>query len=291
MTPAAGLLFAALACVVPVHGDSQPSLRAGIGGSPLAAEYSRAEQENFLRTARVVKAEKLQTGITHSLRATLTDGRITHDAHIQQVDIYKPEYRTRSGVEKNFKDSYKFNIAAYLLDRVLDLNMVPPSVEREYQGKPSAFTWWVDDLLMSEKERRQKRTMPPDFQAWNNQFQSIMVFDQLIYNVDRTQENILITRDWKIRMIDHTRAFRTGPTLRDPKRLARCDYRLLDHLRKLDEQEVTAKLSPYLNPAEIKALLVRRDAIVRFFDSEVAAKGADAVLMNLPRKTPAASVP
>lgn len=272
--PAARLLFAALVFLASARG-----------------EYSLAEKESFLRTARVIQAQPLQTGITHSLRATLTDGRITHDAHIQQVDIYKSEYRTKSGVEKNFKDSFKFNIAAYLLDRLLDLNMVPPSVEREYEGKPAAFTWWVDDLLMSEKERRAKRVLPPDFQRWNNQFQSLMVFDQLIYNVDRTQENILITRDWKIRMIDHTRAFRTSPSLREPKRLSRCDYRLLDHLRKLSEQEVSAKLSPYLNGAEIKALLARRDLVVRFFDSEVAAKGADAVLVNLPRKTPAASVP
>ena len=36
----------------------------------------------------------------------------------------------------------------------------------------------------------------------------VRVFDQLIGNIDRNVGNLLITSDWRIWAIDHTRAFR-----------------------------------------------------------------------------------
>ena len=45
---------------------------------------------------------------------------------------------------------------------------------------------------------------------------TIRIFDQLIYNMDRSQENLLIGNDWRAYMIDHTRAFRKWPQLRNP---------------------------------------------------------------------------
>lgn len=256
-----------------------------------APVHDRAWQEHFLKTAAIAQVRPIGVGITHSLRATLEEGSVHHDAQIQLVDIYQAEYRTKSGVEKNFSDSYKYNIAAYLLDKMLDLNMVPVSVRRDYQGKPAAFTWWIDDVLMSERDRREKKLTPPDYEVWNNQFFNVIVFDQLIYNVDRTQENILITKDWKIHMIDHTRSFRTSHELKDPKKLSRCNYQMLEHMRRLDPARVRATLSPYLNPEQIEALMARRDVLVSYFDHAVADRGKDAVLVDLPRQTPRATVP
>lgn len=62
-------------------------------------ELSRAEMENFLLTAKIVKQRSLSIGITGSERATLTDGRLTHDAHIQTVDVRKASYTTLRGTE------------------------------------------------------------------------------------------------------------------------------------------------------------------------------------------------
>ena len=97
-------------------------------------ELSRAEMENFLLTAKIVKRRSLSVGITGSERATLTDGRLTHDAHIQTVDVWKLSYPTSQGTELNFRDSYTYNIAAYRLDKLLGLHMVPVSVERKVGG-------------------------------------------------------------------------------------------------------------------------------------------------------------
>jgi Phosphatidylinositol 3- and 4-kinase. len=222
----------------------------------------------------------------------MTDGKITHDVHIQCIDEYRPVFRGKNGtVEKNFRDTYKFNIAAYRLDKLLNLNMVPVSVERQVDGKPCAVTWWVDDVKMSEEDRRDKQIKPPASQFWVDQLNKVRVFDQLIYNTDRNQGNLLITSDWRLWMIDHTRAFRTARTLLKPDALIRCDYALLTAMRKLNSAILTKELVPYIRPEEVSALLARRDLIVHYFDTQVKAKGDDAVLTGIPRSTPVVSIP
>ena len=94
----------------------------------LAPIPNDAEIESFLRQAKVGKTRGTGKGVTDSIRATMSDGRLTHDAHIQTIDEYKREFRTQKGTELDFRDSWMFNVAAYKLDRLLGLNMVPVSV-------------------------------------------------------------------------------------------------------------------------------------------------------------------
>jgi hypothetical protein len=258
-----------------------------------APDLSREQIETFLKTAKVVSQKVLTAGTTKSTRATLNDGQITHDAHVQCVDIYKPTWRGAEGtVEKNFRDSYKFNIAAYRIGVLLGIGeMIPPSVERVLDGKPCSITWWVDNIWITEAERRDKGIKPPPSDAWVNQLNSIRVFDQLIYNTDRNQGNLLITPEWKVWMIDHTRAFRTNHNLLKPETLRRIDHRLLDSLRALTTESIRQASGPWLRPEEVAALLSRRDAIIAYFDKQIVDQGRDAVLTGLPRETPRVSVP
>src|SRR5262249_14760818 len=118
---------------------------------------------------------------------------------------------------------------------------------------------------------------------WNQQMYLCRVFDQLIYNTDRNLGNLLITKDWKIWMIDHTRAFRTMKDLKSPKDLVQCDRNLLAKLRELNREMLEHKLGHYLTKMEIDGLLSRRDRIVKFFDERIAQKGEAAVLFDLDR--------
>ena len=245
------------------------------------AKLSRAEMEEFLMNAKVVERKNLSTGITNSQRATLDDGRLKHDAHIQIVDIQKASFQTATRTEFNFRDSYKFNMAAYELDKLLELNMVPVSVERKVGGNMAAVTWWVDDGLMTELDRHKKKMEPPDLKTWNPQMYVCRVFDQLIYNTDRNLGNLVITKDWKIWMIDHTRAFRTMKDLPAPANLVQCDRKLLAKLRGLNKDVLTKGLERYLTSPQIEGLLARRDKIVSFFDNQVAKKGEAVVLFDL----------
>lgn len=255
-------------------------------------QISDADMEQFLKTAEIKARKTLQEGTTAAMRVTLSDGKLTHDAQVQCIDIYKPLWKGAEGtVEKNFRDTWKFNVAAYRLARLMGVRNIPMSVERAVDGKQCSMTWWLDNIWMDEAKRRTEGIKPPANDAWVNQLNAVRVFDQLIYNTDRNQGNLLITPDWKIWMIDHTRAFRTFHALMKVEPLRRVDSQLLSALKKLNEADVRREAGPWLRAEEIAAVLARRDLIVKFFESEIKTKGEDAVISGLPVKTPSVSVP
>lgn len=256
-----------------------------------AQDLTREQMEQFLATARIIGEKPAPKGITKTRRLVLTDGHYTHDAHVQDIDIYKAEYRTKEGIEKNFRDSYKFNIAAYRVDKMMDMNMVPVCVPREVNGKPAAVDWWVDDVQFDEEGRRDKEIEPPDPNAWTRQLNVIRDFDQLIYNEDRNQGNLLIDKNWRLWAIDHSRSFRSNPTLRDPKVLRRVTNKMLNSMRALNEAQLSENLLPYITKEDIQGLLARRDILVKFFENEINTKGEDSVLLDIPRKTPQVTIP
>jgi hypothetical protein len=240
-----------------LHGQTQPQVTPSL---------SDAEIERFLLNARVVRTRGTPKGVTNSLRATLTDGKLTHDAQIQTVEISKREFQGRRGVEFNFRDSWSFNIAAYKLDRMLGLNLVPVSVKRNWRTDQAAYTWWIDDIEMDEGERQKQRIAPAKPEYWNQQMQLVRVFDQLIYNTDRNLGNLLIAKDWRVWAIDHTRAFRQADKLREPDNLTRCDRQVLERMKQLDKASLKRELNEYLSDWDIDALLARRDLIVAHFE-------------------------
>lgn len=258
-----------------------------------APKLGDAEMESFLKTAKIVDRKKLDTGTTGASRITLSDDKLTHDAQFQSIDVFKPTFRGTEGtVEKNFRDSYKFNIAAYRLGKLLGIDTIPMSVERDVDGKLGSMTWWVDNVWITEVERRDRGIKPPASQFWVDELNIIRVFDQLIYNTDRNQGNLLITPEWKIWMIDHTRAFRTHVALQKKNPLpGRVDHKLLRALRELNATQLNRALSGYLRPEEMSAILGRRDLIVTHFDQEIKQKGEDSVLTGISRKTPEVSLP
>jgi hypothetical protein len=209
----------------------------------------------------------------------------THDAHIQSIDEAKHSMQTATGTEINFRDSWKYNIAAYRLDKLLDLNMIPVSIERNIPGiGTAALTWWVDDVLMDEVTRHKKKIEPPNQLDWNRQMYLVRVFDQLIYNTDRNLQNLLMTKDWRLWMIDHTRAFRLHKGLKEQKNLVQCDRKLLEALKRLDRAAIERECKPYLTPPEITGMLARRDVIVKFFENQIATRGETQVLYDAPAR-------
>ncbi len=250
--------------------------------APAPAELTREQKEAFLLKAKILRLRSLSEGITNSQRATLSDGRLTHDAHVQTIDEHKTSYQTIAGVELNFRDSYKFNVAAYRLDKLLDLNMVPVSVERKVRGRWAAVTWWVDDVLMTEKQRFLKKIKAPDADRLNDRIYQTRVFTQWVYNTDPNLGNFLITKDWSFWMVDFTRAFRLHKKLPNPEELVQIDRRFYEALRGLEADPVRAALRPLLTNSAIEALLARRDLIVEYFDRLAAEKGEDAVFCRLP---------
>ncbi len=273
--------LAIVGAVVLALGASMPAPGEDPAKDPAA--WSREEKEDFLRRADIVRSEVIPGGTTRSERATLRDARGTHDAHIQQIDVSATKFEGVGGQwELNFRDTYKFNVAAYIMDRLLGMNMIPPTVDRKIGKRPAAVTWWIDDVLMDEKERLRRGEKPPvpDRDRWNRQIHIVRVFDQLIANKDRNLGNIVITRSWDVWIIDHTRAFRAYKELLDPDDLVRCDRALLEAMRRLDKPTLVDRLGAYLTNMEIDCLLARRDRIVKYFDVQAAGEGGGAVLYD-----------
>jgi hypothetical protein len=263
----AWFLLAAAITLAP-QGSGQPAApRSPIPAVAVAPVPPDAEIERFLKEADVVSTRSTKKGVTDSVRATLSDGKLTHDAQIQNIDESKREFRSNQGVEFDFRDSYTFNIAAYKIDRLIGLNMVPVSIGRTHRSAPSAFTWWIDDVLMDEGDKVKNKVDAPNPAFYSRQRVMMYVFDELIANIDRNQGNIIYTKDWRIWLIDHTRAFRKNSTLKVPGRITRCDKQVYERLKTLDRETLKAEVGKQLDDGQIKSLLARRDAIVKKLDS------------------------
>lgn len=246
-----------------------------------APALSAAEMEAFLLDAELTDVRDAGAGVTGSRRATASDGRLTHDVHIQSVDIRRSRFVARGArVELNFRDSYLYNVAAYRLAVLLGIDNVPMSVLRRVDGRPAAVTWWVDDVAMTEGERIDQRAMGPDPARTSRQFYTQYVFDELIQNRDRNQGNTLWTTDWKMWLIDHTRAFRQDVELTRPERMTRIDRDLLDNLRDLTAEALEAAVGDTLSRGERSSLMRRRDLLLQHFDDRIARHGEGGVVID-----------
>ena len=260
----------------PVYAQAQPQASA-------QPELSRDQMRQFLLKAKIIRSRDIGKGVTHPYRLTLTDGTLTHDAAFQSVDEHSSVMNLQGSgkgphVELNFVDSYRYNLAAEQLATMLGLEyMMPVHVEREWNRKRGSLSWWVD-TMMEEGERLKKNISPPDPNDWNNQMYRMRVFAQLTRDTDRNVGNVLITHDWKVMMIDFTRAFRLQPALASEKDLTKCDRAVLAKLEGLTKEAIKQNVGDYLTPSEIDAVLKRRDLIVAHFKKMVAEKGEAAVL-------------
>ena len=242
---------------------------------PLTVE----EQVAFLKTARAVSAKKIGKGITGALRVVLTDGTRTHDAAFQSIaEEPRLDGRKRAG-ELRFADHYRYNIAAWRLASHLGLGaMMPPTVERNVDGKVGALSWWVDDVMMDEAEREATNQQPPDARVFTRQRLRMAVFAELVRDTDRNKGNVVYTADWRVIMLDFTRAFRLETPLRTPSLLAMCDRALLAAMRGLTREELDRVVDKSLTPSETMAILARRDLLVAHFDRLIAERGEKVVL-------------
>jgi hypothetical protein len=260
----------------------RPCLAQSTAASTAQPLLTQEEMERFLRQADIVATKSSKKGVTNAHEVTLFDGRLRHSAQVQDVNIELPIFEVGPKyTEVNFKDLYRYNIAGYRLSRLLGLDNVPMSVERKVQGKDAAMTWWIDDVIMDEGARQKKQTVGPNPSRTASQIHILRVFDELIQNRDRNAGNLLWTADWKMWMIDHTRAFRLGKDLLKPEKLERVERTLFEKMRELTASGLADAMGRNLTKEEIEALLARRDVIVKLFDDRIAQRSEAAVLYTL----------
>jgi len=266
------LVVAALAVSAwPSHATAQEAY-----GLPLHGEAAEA----FLRTAQVTSKKAIGTGITHPVRYTLTDGTRTCRAIWKTIDEFKRGLTPfeGGGVILDFADSYRHEIAAYELDKLIGLELVPPTVERTMGGMKGSLQLWVEGA-MTEAQRKQKKIVPPDPEAWNAQIYKVRLLHQLTDNTDfRNIRNVLSDPSFRVYAVDCSRGFTVYTDLRAPKGLLRFPRSVLEAMKNLDRPTLEAKLGHWLGGPEIDGLLGRRDKILALAAKRVAEQGEAAVL-------------
>ena len=253
--------------------------------SPAPHVFTTEEMRELLVKGKVVRSRDTSKGVTSPKRLTLSLNGLTHDAAFQSVDEHNT-VANLSGkgraptVELNFIDHYRYNLGAYALAGLLGLDyMMPMHVKRSWSGKDGALSWWVD-TLMDEGERLKRKVQPPNPGDWNNQMYRMRAFAALVRDTDRNLGNVLITPEWKVIMIDFTRAFRLQAELTYSKDLPKIDRLLLPKLEALTKASIKAAVGNELTNPEIDAVLKRRDLLVAHFRQLIADQGEARVLYN-----------
>jgi hypothetical protein len=236
---------------------ARPTLRTWLGREP--------EIERYMREAKIVRIESVPIGTSKPMRAYFAPGGPVESA----------AWKTQPpGTHRGFPDNYKAEVAAYELDKLLDLRMVPPSVETRVNGELGALILWVSPARMWDEVEHEPK---PDRAAWNDQVIRMKMFDNLICNRDRNVGNLLVDASWTFYLIDHNRAFITSRDL--PVRMSRICRELWDRMVALDEPTLHRALGPYLTPKEIRAILERRDRMARTIAEMTASRGEQAVMV------------
>ena len=242
----------------------------------------REKWENFLQTSEIVGEKQLGTG-----NLALAPWRLSLEKDGMSGSAIWKNLEGRIG---GFLEGWKWEIAAYRLDKFLGLHMVPPTVEREYLGKQGCLQLWVTAELDMWIKTRDKIQIPSHkVFSWNKETYLQRAFDNLIANYDRHGGNVLITKDWRMILVDHSRSFGTtknytsrliytenykaGP--REMKSLPRV---FVEKLKGLDFETLKKIVEEYLTAAEIEAVLIRRDLILDEIARLIEKYGEDNVL-------------
>lgn len=246
------------------------------GGQFVPEEIAQREKwEEFMLSAEIVGEEPLAQGVTKPWKLYLKKGDIEAMAAWKNIDK-----KLGGGV----RDSWKYEIAAYRLDKLIGLNAVPPAVEKAFRGKPGALSLWIDSKYDLRTIHEQGIEIPESALKHLGEMGYVYrLWACLIANNDPTQENIKYTADWRMIFIDHSRAFRSDKEYTEklvfgvngikryqadgrPFLVRRVPRPLFERIKALDSAAIRQAVGPYLSDKEIRAVAAR----VRLIENEVA---------------------
>ena len=209
------------------------------------------------RSGGPLSAEALETllaeGTILSSREDESERRI--------VSISDGEHTVDALFEKRLSRDFYPGAAAYRLDRLLNLDMVPVSVVREVDGDAGTLSFlparWMDEEARGQSGRGGSATCD-----LNEQWAAMYLFDALIYNEGRSLGQMLYSTDiWQLVLVDHSRSF--GTSKRRPRHLANVPLDITPAWRRalesLDERTLESALGDVLDKRRRRALLARRD--------------------------------
>ena len=218
----------------------------------------------FLRSAKVTLIEDLDVGVTKPRRVTLEADGLQMRAVFKTVDTDPNLERGRWNRLADKADRFIYDRAAFELDQILGLDLVPVAVTRSINNEAGILQYWVEGTI-NEKDRKEQGIGYTGYCTPNSQFALMNAFDVLIHNDDRNLSNVLYTkRDWALWLIDHTRAFRSNRKM--PGYLGKAYFDISPQLREalqgLDA-DALAPLQKYLHKKQIQGIEARAKALLK----------------------------
>jgi hypothetical protein len=279
-----GLLAAPAARANTMPSQGSPSApgesRAWLGPNerPLPFE-NEGQLLEFMRTAPVISAKELSVGITKARRLHLARDGVEVRVVFHDIDRYEQKLKRlpNGRTVMYLRDSFRSQVAAYEVARLLGMTTVPPTVQRRFEGEEGSAQLWIENTV-TEERRLAEGIKPPDFNLWNQHHADMRVFDNLINNIDRNQGNILIDSQGVLWLIDHTRSFGRDAALPRPETVSRCSRRLWTAIRGLQLETLQARLGPLLGAPEIRAVMRRRQKLIALIEDKIAERGEEKVL-------------
>ena len=234
--------------------------------------FDQKETEQYLKRARIEGNWKPSGTRGDSYFVNLDDRGIKKGGFLKFTNNPRPKAPV---------DSYVYGLAAYELDKLLDLNIYPPVVERTVNGRKASLQILVSRYL-DEGERRLKDITPPDPEKYFTALEEIKIFEYLVYDtalcLQTDLQDVLITEEWKAWRVDLSEAFWPSPEMIKGCQITRCSRKLYQNMKQIEDKKIRSKLKKYLNEDELSALLKRKDMIIEILQKLIQEKGVEAVL-------------
>jgi len=254
---------------------------AGVGAGEFGVPLWGDEATAFLSGAEIVGEPVVfdENATNEPVRVTLSDGSRTHRAIFKHEDTKYKEFRFSDGrVVENARDSYRHEIAAYELDQLLGLEIVPPCVERVIDSKKGSLCFWVEGSL-NEAERRHRGLQSSNPSRYKAQLREIELFQQLIADLDYSDlRNLVVDENQRIYKVDSSMAFDPDPELLVKLYSSRLSRQLIEGLEALDKKVMIETLKPWLHKDQLGGLWDRRKRILKRADQLIEDYGEERTL-------------
>jgi hypothetical protein len=164
--------------------------------------------------------------------------------------------------ERGNKRTNGNKVAAYRLSQLLGWNVVPVTVNR---GDGVLIA--LPNKSITEAKRIEANVSRPNHCAVGNVYQLMYAFDALIQNEQRTADSIVYDQsDWQLFLMGHGSAF--GRSSRSLPKYLQAQPRVLpgavlERLQTLSQTQLNEALSEWLSESQIKAIMKRRDNLIR----------------------------
>ncbi len=200
-------------------------------------------------------------------------------------------WKNAEGRMRGYLENWMWEIAAYRLDRYLGLNMVPVTIERRRDEVRGSLQLWIEDVFPYRDVLEGRTKVPEGIQGVRINLEVYLqrAFDNLICNEDRHANNIQITKDWRLILIDHSRTFRTKGRYYNilifneksekwKGTMSALPAAFVEKLKSLTPEILHRLEDPYLTDKEIAAVMVRRDLILKEIDRLIEKNGKAQVI-------------